>query len=65
MSNELEIKLAAAEAEILRLQSGFDELISWIKESEYSEELDNGLGDDVVNAGFLIKEINRITGVSE
>lgn len=62
MSQELErykTLCVAQEAEIARLKNGLDELRVWIKENEYCDDC---IGDDAVDCGLLLIEINRITG---
>ena len=66
MTQELEklhTQAIADAAEIARLQSGFDELKKWIFDNEVCEEIDLGIGVNVVSTNLIINEINRITGV--
>ena len=55
-TERLRIKLQAAEAEILRLQSGYDDLRSWCN-SEYGEY---DFGYDLALDSF-VEEIDKIT----
>lgn len=57
--------IAAQEAEILRLQQGFDELKKFCN-SDIDDFDDESLYDQGIRCGFrfVIKELNRITGAS-
>lgn len=55
----------AQEAEIARLQAGFDDLRKCITENSYKSYEHYDEPDNVILIDYVIEEINRITGVSE
>lgn len=55
----------AQEAEISRLQAGFDKLKSWVKENSWIEYGNYGDESEAVFSDDLLIEINRITGESK
>ena len=67
-NERLKAQLVAAEAEIARLQSGFDDLKLWVESKKKWIAMGYWEGytsEEYVDADDLIDEINRITGVEK